>query len=101
MILAMLVTTVVQPSGMTDEAWESLRARIESAPLAIAGFIERRTVCNDIRRDPRRDAALAASLRARFRCARVAADGRALYRAYRGRPQVLRLLRETEDLRGW
>ena len=100
MILAALLMTI-QPPGMTDEAWETLRARIESAPQAVATFIERRTTCNDIHRDPHRDPALAARLRTQYQCDRVATDGRALYRAYRARPQILRLLRETETLRGW
>lgn len=100
MIWAALLAAA-QPPGMTDEAWEVLRARIESAPQAVATFIERRTTCNDIRRDPHRDPALAARLQSQYRCASVAADGQALYRAYRARPQILRLLRDTENLRGW
>jgi glycine/D-amino acid oxidase-like deaminating enzyme len=32
---------------------------------------------------------------------RIEAICRALYRAYRSRPQIMRLLRETENLRSW
>jgi hypothetical protein len=96
-----MLLAAAQPPGMTDEAWDVLRERIESAPQAVATFIERRTTCNEIRRDPRRGPALAARLRIQFRCASLSTDGQALYRAYHSRPQIIQLLKETEKLRPW
>ena len=87
-----------------EEAWAALRIRIESAPQAVATFIERRAGCNHFLGeepyDPERAAQLRKALR-ELRCGRVERDQRRLIRTYRNRPDVVRLLKDTEDLLGW
>ncbi len=83
---------------------EIFRARVESAPQRVATFIERRANCNHFTGeepyDPERAAYLKKTIR-ELKCARLSRDERRLVRAYRDRPEILRLLKDTEDLPGW
>ena len=100
MILAALLA-LVQPPGMTDDAWEVLRERIESAPPRVAAIIYRRMVCNDIRANTLPNPSIAPRLAREGRCDRIAQDVQSLRRTYRSRADVLRLLRDTENLLGF
>jgi hypothetical protein len=86
-----------------DGAWQALRTRVESSPRKVAAFIERRAGCNHFLGeepyDPERAAELERAIR-ELRCSRVERDGRRLERTYRDRPEILRLLKDTEDLPG-
>jgi hypothetical protein len=97
--LAMLLTP---PPG--EDELQALRVRIESGPLKVAKFIERRAGCNHFTGeepyDPDRAAELDKAIR-ELRCARIDRDERALTRKYRDKPAILRLLKDTEDLSGW
>ena len=87
-----------------DPADEALRTRVEAAPRKVAKFIERRAGCNHFLGEEPYDAERAAELNRtirELRCDRVESDERRLERSYRGRPDILRLLKETEDLPGW
>ncbi|HET9639476.1 MAG TPA: hypothetical protein VFP12_09745 [Allosphingosinicella sp.] len=83
---------------------EIFRTRVESAPQKVATFIERRANCNHFTGeepyDPERAAFLSKTIR-ELKCARIARDERKLTRSYRDRPEILRLLKDTEDLLGW
>ncbi len=91
-------------SSPQDPVGEALRARVENAPRKVAKFIERRAGCNHFLGeepyDRERAAELARAIR-ELRCGRIERDERRLARGYRGRPDILRLLKETEDLPGW
>lgn len=87
-----------------DAAWEALRTRVEGAPRKVAAFIERRAGCNHFLGEEPYDAERAAELKKairELRCTRIERDVRRLERTYRGRPEILRLLKDTEDLPGW
>jgi hypothetical protein len=66
-ILAALLLATIQTGDTWDEASETLRVRIESAPQEVAIVIESRAVCNNVRRDPQRDPDLAAKLSVQFK----------------------------------
>ena len=87
-----------------DVASDALRTRVESAPQKVATFIERRASCNHFAGEEPYDAERAAYLRKTLRelkCGRISRDERSLARAYRDRPEILQLLKDTEDLLGW
>ncbi|HEX8379353.1 MAG TPA: hypothetical protein VF619_02240 [Allosphingosinicella sp.] len=87
-----------------DPAGQALRARVESAPRKVAAFIERRAGCNHFLGEEPYDRERAAELNRtirELRCNRVERDQRRLERTYRGRTDILQLLKQTEDLPGW
>jgi hypothetical protein len=96
-LLALLpATNVVAP--------EDLRQQVEQAPKDVAAFIERRASCNHFLGESPYDeerATFLAKARRDLRCARVSEDEGKLRRAYRDRPEVLRLLDETVDVLTW
>jgi hypothetical protein len=83
---------------------EALRARVQDAPRKVATFIERRANCNHFAGEEAYDAERGAYLKKtlrELRCRRISRDERRLAAAYRDRPVILRLLKDTEDLLGW
>ena len=97
MILALLLLANAIP---TDGA----RTRVEGAPRKIAAFIERRAYCNHFLGEEPYDEARAAELEKairELRCKQIDRDERNLSRAYRNRPEIMRLLAETADAPGW
>lgn len=83
---------------------EAFRARVQDAPRKVAAFIERRANCNHFAGEEAYDAERGAYLKKtirELRCSRLSRDGRRLARAYRDRPEIVRLLKDTEDLLGW
>ncbi|HEX8481311.1 MAG TPA: hypothetical protein VF650_05375 [Allosphingosinicella sp.] len=87
-----------------DSAEQALRVRVESAPRKVAAFIERRAGCNHFLGEEPYDADRAAELKRtirELRCNRIERDQRRLEHTYRGRTDILQLLKETEDLPGW
>jgi hypothetical protein len=87
-----------------DPGRDALRTRVGSAPRKVAAFIERRAGCNHFLGEEPYDAERAAELKKailELRCARIERDGLRLERTYRDRPDILRILKETEDLPGW
>ena len=96
---------LAQPSAAEDEAWQVLKARIESAPQDIATFIERRTGCNHFDGEAgsgyaEREKQVQAA-RTELRCDDIETDTRALEDKYGKQPALLQLLEETEDLLPW
>lgn len=88
----------------SDVASDALRTRVESAPRKVAAFVERRANCNHFTGEEGYDSERSAYLRKTIRelkCARIERDERRLRQAYRDRPEILQLLKETEDLLGW
>ena len=87
-----------------EEDTQIFRTRVESVPRKVANFIERRANCNHFTGeepyDPERAAYLNKTIR-ELKCARISRDERRLARAYRDRPEILQLLKDTEDLPGW
>lgn len=90
-------------SPMEDDQ-EIFRTRVESAPQKVANFIERRANCNHFAGeepyDPERAAFLKKTIR-ELKCGRISRDERRLARAYRDRPEIVQLLKDSEDLLGW
>jgi hypothetical protein len=87
-----------------EDDQEIFRTRVESAPQKVATFIERRANCNHFTGEEPYDAERAADLEKairELRCGRLSRDERRLARAYRDRPEILQLLKDTEDLLGW
>jgi hypothetical protein len=83
---------------------EIFRTRVESAPRKVGTLIERRANCNHFAGEEAYDAERAAYLKKTIRelkCGRISRDGRRLARAYRDRPEILQLLKDTEELTGW
>ncbi len=102
MTLAPLVLILLL-SPVEDDP-EIFRTRVESAPRKVATFIERRANCNHFAGEEPYDAERAAYLNKTIRelkCRRLSRDERRLARAYRDRPEILQLLKDTEDLPGW
>ena len=88
-----------QQESLTEESWEKLKVRIESAPQDVATFIKRRAGCNHFggetgSGDPEREQQVPEDV-TKLRCNEVEADERSLQRAYREQPKVLDLLKET------
>lgn len=100
-MMLVLLLAALQTIDGRDDAADAMRARIESAPQEVSTFIERRATCGDIQRDPNRDPALAEKLTVQLRCDMVVQDGKTLYHAYRTKPIVLQLLKDTESMPGW
>ena len=102
--MTLLPLALILSLSPVDDPWKSLKPRVESAPPKVARFIERRSGCNHFLGeepyDPERAAELGKALR-ELRCERIDRDERRLTRAYRGRTDILQLLKDTEDLIGW
>ncbi len=102
--MTLLPLALILSLSPVDDPWKSLKPRVESAPREVAKFIERRAGCNHFLGeepyDPERAAELSKALR-ELRCERVDRDERRLTRAYRSRPDIVRLLKDTETLIGW
>lgn len=102
--MSLLPVSLLLLLSAQDGISEGLRARVQSAPRKVAAFIERRAGCNHFLGEEPYDAERAAELKRtirELRCARIERDERRLERTYRDRPDILRLLKETEDLPGW
>ncbi len=88
----------------SDQDWDALRSRLESAPQAVATFIERRAGCNHFlgeeRYDPERSREIDAAL-TKLRCLQQEGDELKLRRIYRAQPKVLKLLDDTKDILSW
>jgi hypothetical protein len=95
---------LIQLLSQAEDDQEIFRTRVESAPQKVAMFIERRANCNHFTGEEPYDPERAAYLRktiGELKCARIPRDERRLARTYRNRPEVLQLLKDTEDLTGW
>ena len=93
------------PPAADDERWEQLKDRIESAPVDVATFIERRTGCNHFDGEvgseyPERERMIQDE-RKKLRCDEIGADERALRKEHRRSPEVLLLLDDTKHLLPW
>jgi hypothetical protein len=100
-LAALALILLLQPEDLDRDA---LKTRVGRAPRKVAAFIERRAGCNHFLGEEPYDAERAAELKKairELRCARMERDAARLERAYRARPDILRLLEETEDLPGW
>jgi hypothetical protein len=102
--MPLLPLALILSLSQADDPWASLRPRVESAPGKVAKFIQRRAGCNHFLGeepyDPERAAELRKVLR-ELRCNRIGRDERQLARRYRGRPEIVQLLKDTEPLIGW
>ena len=102
---SVMLLLLAQPSPAEDQAWERLKARIESAPQEIATFVERRAGCNHFDGEvgseyPERERQVQQA-RQELRCNNIESDTRAIQRKYKNTPDVLKLLDDTEHLRPW
>ena len=81
-----------------------LRARVESAPKAVAAFIQRRADCDHFLGeepyDKQRAADLARTVR-ELRCDGLDLDERKLRRTFKNKAQILKLLDETGASIDW
>jgi hypothetical protein len=83
---------------------DDVRTPVERTPRIVAAFIERRAYCNHFTGEEPYDRARATELTRtlrELRCNRVDRDERNVRRAFRNRPDILRLLDETADAPGW
>lgn len=100
-MITVLVLLVAQTTPR-DEHWEQLKTRIQLAPHDVATFIERRTGCNHFNGEvgssyPERER-MVQDERKRLRCDQIEVDEQALRKKHRGKPAVVRLLKQTEHL---
>ena len=100
-----LALLAAQPAILEEEPWDALRVRIESGPLDVATFIERRAGCNHFSAEagsvsPERQQQVNSLLK-KLRCEDIETDELALRRAHHDKPDVQRLLDDTKDLMPW